>query len=850
MRKLTHNKFLNLIVSLFITLSICLVGLCAINVTSVNAQTQTPNANLFLPNTKMEYNALSNPIDVYSDNLVTAIAQSDNTLLISKGDKFEQFNAIFSDIKLVKKFDDNTLLVADNGSIYKIDLVSMQKSEMRDSNGELVGGQYFDLNENYLITAFSNLVYVYSINAGQLENRVSFDASGSFPIAIADDNTIFFVKSGNLFSLKADGNLTSPTLIKSSITPAKMIANNQYLYYIPQDTQNEKLFRIALSDNSETALSVVPNQNYELSNLSTPSGLCFKNGNLLVTDTDIDAVQEFKIVSNKLEFTGFAIASGKTAYNRTNVSATDIMRTGNKIAVIESNRFNVLTISNDKYTKENYQDYFANDLGGAMPNAFALGLDCSLLSYNQGTTSSALKILNLTSGELTPLTLPDSIVEDVCYQSGFFYAIVTDNYNNKVYKVAENGNALELVIENEDFDAKRITVDVLGNVFLSDITGRIVKFVKAENYQLFDIGTKTGLKKMQTDLGGNLFVLSSDGLNRWDGTQFNQITLNHLESSDTVKSFTLSFDTDDVYLLYNNKEYVTCANGLGNLALSQVEAPAEYVTTAPTTTKDKLKIAKVDNGANVYSVEKNLNKFNYLGLVEKTEEYIVICDIIIDQTLTLTALAEKNGVVLVNKTQIEVSNPVFTSAPQKAFITTDVCAYYFPIINRNTDYALSDTEMIKLKKDTRITPINTVTIKTKHNGVISDAEFYLATFNDGQIERTGYVPVAFTVETLVKDYEWNYLTIETIKATTLYSDSNLTEEVMQVSNGKVRLIEKSDEYAKIAIQIEDDYVVGYISATAIINAPQTAVRNILLILVVVASICGTTTFFILRKKKY
>ena len=225
MRKLTHNKFLNLIVSLFITLSICLVGLCAINVTSVNAQTQTPNANLFLPNTKMEYNALSNPIDVYSDNLVTAIAQSDNTLLISKGDKFEQFNAIFSDIKLVKKFDDNTLLVADNGSIYKIDLVSMQKSEMRDSNGELVGGQYFDLNENYLITAFSNLVYVYSINAGQLENRVSFDASGSFPIAIADDNTIFFIKSGNLFSLKADGNLTSPTLIKSSITPAKMIAS-------------------------------------------------------------------------------------------------------------------------------------------------------------------------------------------------------------------------------------------------------------------------------------------------------------------------------------------------------------------------------------------------------------------------------------------------------------------------------------------------------------------------------------------------------------------------------------------------------------------------------------------------
>ena len=106
-------------------------------------------------------------------------------------------------------------------------------------------------------------------------------------------------------------------------------------------------------------------------------------------------MQEFKVVGDKLEFTGFAIASGKKAYNRVNVSASNIERVGNKIAYLESNRFNLITIESNIYAKENYNDYFASDLGGTMPNAFALGLENVLLSYNQGTTSSILKILNL-----------------------------------------------------------------------------------------------------------------------------------------------------------------------------------------------------------------------------------------------------------------------------------------------------------------------------------------------------------------------------------------------------------------------------------------------------------------------
>ena len=66
--------------------------------------------------------------------------------------------------------------------------------------------------------------------------------------------------------------------------------------------------------------------------------------------------------------------------------------------------------------------------------------------------------------------------------------------------------------------------------------------------------------------------------------------------------------------------------------------------------------------------------------------------------------AEKNGVILVNKNEINEYAPEQKAAPQSAFITTDVNAYYLPIINAKTEYALSSTDKIRLEKGAKINP--------------------------------------------------------------------------------------------------------------------------------------------------
>ena len=84
--------------------------------------------------------------------------------------------------------------------------------------------------------------------------------------------------------------------------------------------------------------------------------------------------------------------------------------------------------------------------------------------------------------------------------------------------------------------------------------------------------------------------------------------------------------------------------------------------------------------------------------------------------------------------------------------------------------------------------------------------------------------------------------------TTIYADQELTSELTSFDGGNVRLITKNGGVALISVNTADGWVTGYIHSQAILNEPNVAVRNILIILAVTASVCGTSTYFILRKK--
>ena len=810
---------------------------------SAYADDVSPTAELFLPSTDMEYKELADPIDVYSDDKVTAIAQNNQQLLVYQNGTYAEPITSFTAIKQVKKLDDQTLLVSDNGTIYTLSLTDFSKEILYDASEipALIGGNNFDLNNDYLVSAYSGTAYVYARDGLKFTPMGTFALNANYPVALNDDGLIFYVRTDSYLYCLSVRDLVNYTKI-AEVAPSKMIANNDFVYY----AFDNKISQIAISNNQKTELPVDAMPEYDLGNLISPSGLTFKNDNLFITDSTLNAVQEFKIENDKLIFTGFAIASGKTAYNRVSKNALDVEKYGNTVAVLDEYKLTVYSpVSANKYARENYKNYIKNDFAPLLQH-YALGNGKILYS----TTDSILQIVDLNDDTQTStqISLPISVVliDDVCYQSGYFYVLVHTNTSSIVYRINENGEqyqTIEIVNFYDDNTYRAVTVDVFGNVYLADTTGKIVLCEKDNSFANLTLGTLSDVIKLETDLGGNLYVLTTSGLSLYDGSSFTAINVTPVTDGDQIKSFTMNFDKSEVYLLFKDKEYVCECDTLGNYALDKATASqTDYVISDKNTQLNKLQSATVKAGANVYSVTRNGINFDFNGIISPETEYAVICEVKLSDDLILSALAGAEGVVLVNNKELTLNAPLTATAPETAFVTTNASLYYFPILTENGEYALTDGETVRINKSTMITPTAKLTFL--------DKEFYFASVTVSDTVYSGYIPVSFTVEVLSEDFTWNEYKIEKINATKLYADKELTTEIKKLSdNQKIRLFYTENGISKIAVEVgEGSWIEGYIKSSAIQNEPNRAVRNILIILAVTASVCGTLTYFLMRRK--
>lgn len=820
----------------------------------------------FLPVDNMQYKTLNAPIDVYSDDDVTAIASGDQKLYVYYDGKYTELDG-FSAIKQVKKFDNATLLVSDFGRIYSISLLNnFNKLELSQ-----ISGNYFDVNKEYLIAAYSRTAEVYKINNNGFNYSSSFSLDADKPVAINDNNEIFFYNSNGICKLSATKTNEEPVVLSTDV-PSKMIADKSYIYFLTENQTH--VTKLNISTLEKTTLTITElDKDYQLGNLVSPSGINFKNGNLLLTDTELDAVQEFKIEEDQLVFTGFAIASGKTAYNRTSKNAVSIEYYNNNVAVLDENKLLITkTETENPYDRSNFKNYTKIDtFKGTMPNTIAIGKDTVLLSYNHEKNNGYLKMLNLSDGTLSDrIDVFNYVIQEICYQSGNYYVLLirlegVTHKETLVYKLSETDRQLSEKVLTSDFNATAMTVDVFGNIYLADSNGKICFYEKSNKYSEKAIGTIKNIKKMSTDLGGVLFVLS-DGISYYDGNTFKSSSITPPETSDKIKSFAMSFENKNVYLLYNGKEYVCKTKALDNLSLSEVTVSnKDFITTSNTTKQDTLKIATVDKSANVYSVlrEKDGDRFIYIGLAEKQTEYAHICDIKMSDKLTLSVLAGQNQIVFVNNKEVTLSLPKFTDAPEKAYVATDVNAYYIPIILKDIDetevdympinFALTDNgNLVRLTKSTVISPLSTVKFLTREqSGETLDIYFYFASFTVNGNHYSGYIPVSFTVPVLAEDFSWKEYSIETVKKTDVYIDALLSgESIYSLNDGEqVIITEKGESVYKVKIQInENEFIEGYINVNAIKNKAETTVRNVIILIIISICILGTSLFLVLRKK--
>ena len=908
--KIYPKKFLK---PLFIIFAALCFGLAAFLFTfSPRSVKADGGYNEFLPNKSEEYYALNSPIHAYSDDDITAVTNTNKQLILFKPNCDPEIVSSTTPLKQVMRFNSDYLLYSDNLTVTAIKLSDNSKTKLSytDGNDEIkdLNNVFFDaaLTQNGFIIATTNnqkLQLFYIDDALNVSLLPYFLPNGDIsagdipasdaPVAVNSEK-VFYV-SGNQIHSKSINKLDS-TEDYISVTPDYMIADDNNVYYI----KDNKIYRLSISDKSVTLLNFADNDNYDLGKINSPMSLSFKNGNLLITDGSANgSVQEFKINNDtlELEFTGYAIASGLSAYNRVAANATNIERYGKYVAALDGNKLTVIDTENcADYNK----DYFVNKYVGSAPNKFALGNDTIL--YSKGTVVSFAvielnhivkenntafyknsdlteELFELNEGETVKLLenkdgvskvkatrgdgavygyvaedsikeipiikekytitgLPDGTPNDISYQSGRYYITYLDiGTNSKIVEIDESGKILSTT-NFAGVAANVITADVFGNIFVAD-NDKVYKNEAANFYTL------AGVKKLATDLAGNLFALAADGkIHKLaaGANNFSDDPFDVTGTLGTIKTFGIDFDRSEVYFLIDGKEQVYRTANAGNISLEDVTPNDGFINA--TVSKQELKVYSVKNeaNANVYSVSQDGNAFKFNGLIEKAAEYPFIAEITVSN-FKMCALASENGVVLINKSELEEKAAVPATAPEKAFLTTSVYAYAIPVIERNGTFAMvNESGKIKIDKGATVTVHGAFTLL--------DRTFYDATAKVNGEDLPCYIPADFTATVLAENFEFESYTVEKVKKTVLYKNDDLTEELFELEDGEtVKLLERKDGVLKIAATSQEGTVVGYITANSLTSNPSVIVRNVLIILAVFGSLAGTISYFLLRKKR-
>lgn len=769
--------------------------------------------DVILPAKEYEYYELNSPLNAYCDEQVAAVTESNRLIIFYNGETH-----ILGDrtsLNQVKRYSGEELIFSDNGSLYIYSLSTGETVNAKDVIAAGVGGSYFDYNGTFLITAFSSSMQIY----GKTTQNTIEGIQQLTPVAINSD-AVFYIKGNAIYKTMLSDVLAEPEIIYSEVNPSAMIANDSYLYYIKEGN----IHRITLESKADTVLTAAETP-FDLGKISHPEGLSFKGENLLVTDSDGNCVQEFYVNGDILEFTGFAIANGKTAYNRFS-HVTSINKFGDRFVATDADKMTVVSLTDgfDGYGKE----YFANRFLGAAPDFFAAGKTAVVYSLN-----NVVKAFRYGSdAEETLKTL--ATVKDVFYSNGNFYI------------AANNGADTTILTVNEtDFaHSEKKIVGVTANAVFTDCMGDLYF---ADDLHVYKTDKDTVLcardltSQFSFDLAGNIFALKSGRIVRFDGTGFSEVFVSPYGD---ITAYALSSDEKTVIYSVDGNDFIYKTETLGNADFGSCVKAGGFALDE--NSPAELKLYTVSDGYPVYGVNLSDESFVFYDFLGNEDEYALIGEITVGSdysSVSYYALAGNSGVVLTPAVAAQEKETAKTLSDKTVYVTTKVSAYILPVITKTDIFTLKDAEngVLRLEKG--------VKIHAEYYFTALGVDYLFGTVKINGSDTAVYVPANFTTDTRREDLVITAYTLEKVKACTVYLDPELTEILTEFEETtEVRLIERGADYLYVAFATQDGYETGYVDTRYLINEPNTTIRNVLAILALFTCLCGTATYFVLRKK--
>ena len=828
--------------------NVCLFLLFLFSFTSIflgglfvlTASAEQNSVSQYLPQSNFEVLDLNSSAPAHATiyNGGSAIITENKKLFIYDNDCYVEYNLLHSNNPgQIRYLGNNQLLVNDNLKLYTIDLSDLTLSPQPfNCENEQISSSYFDINGNYLTTISNNQIFLYRIDGTEVTSLdISSEAIPKLqsPVCVNKDGKIFFIRLSDSKLCVYDGteNTGTPMFNLPLDGISNMASKNGVLYF----TRENLVW--CVDENTKNSDTVILTQlqcsekfnDYDLGSIQNPTDMHFYGENLIITDSQKNAVQQFSIVDNQLVFTGKAIARDKTSYNRISSQAFKINVSKENVAVLDDFKLTLLPNSDtfDRYSTENYQNYLVTEL--ANPTTFALGNTNVLLGYENG-----VKKLDVLTGQLDTQITPIPNLKSIIFVNDKYYILANDSSFSKIFVADENLTQLT-EIYNEELNVNLFTVDVFGNLYTYNQT------------ELYKNGSQfcseTGITQLFTDLNGNLYSVKENKVRYFNTTQSNWT--DYLEFEQNVKSVANNVYTDDLYILQENSEYIYKCNPDGYACISDINIPEDYKFTDKTVT-NQLKTYNIKHDACAYSI-KTTDTVEYLKHAQLENEYVFITKTNVDGVngqVEYVFLAGENGITLTHtSSSIEQTINYDTEVSEKVYVATDVNVYYFPIITKSNIYVLTYGEnVIRLKKGAVFAPLN----KFNFDGI----EYYYANVGTEENAVYGYVPVNFTVNVLSENVNYSTFTIEKVTNTTLYSDKDLTQAILEIEEGKtVRVYQEENGILKVWYQTENGFIEGYISKDSVMDNPNLQVRNILLILAVSACLCGSVTYFVLKSKR-
>ena len=808
------------------------------------------------PRSSVEIKELLSPVDAFYWNGNIAIVQS-NSLLIYKDGAYLDPITLLSP-QQVKSLGDDYVVVSQDGSLYTVDLNTHAVSALKyGADDKVVGCNNFDCNDDYIVTAYSQDLKIYSHNGTSVDTPVNFEDQTdlSSPVSINGKGEIFYVHNGKLSKC----HVTDKTeTVISNDKPTAILSDDNHIYYV----YNNDVIKMDTDGQNKTVLSVSnKNADYDLGNLYTPTSISFKGENLLITDKTIEAVQEFSITSSEtLEFTGFAIAKDKTAFNRTGDTAKAIDTYKNKIAVLDDFKLTVITKGDELL----YDNFLQSALGDV--DSITFGTD-KILVYKSGTSSSQVRVVNLKDKTIsTPLNI-DGKITDVCFKNGKFYVCSFVASNVFVHVSSEEDlnfvdycsltNAYDVVSKPNEYPVMTVASD--DTLYITHpAENKIYSFKNGSGVSL-PVYTANGVIGLDTDLSGNLFCLYNDKVTFVHDDQIYtaDLTLNSASSSD-VTGFAIDENLSSVYFTIDALEGIFSTEELPIFAINKIITPDfktkdsfasinDFKTYTTTQTYvdvvSPLLLSNGDYGFDLIVTEKCLNN-----------EYLLICDAPLTvsfsgytNTIDYCILAGHdingdNAFIIANKLSLVDTTTILPSPITTAYVFSNVNMYYLPIISIENTFCLEDNDApIRLTKGTELTVYSIVEFL--------DKEFYFASVSVSGIVKNGFIPKNFTVEQFESTVKPTNYSLEKIRAKTVAFDENGAELITFDEITTVRVYKITNDTADIEYFDNGVWVKGRIHIENIITDQNVYVRNAIIIIILTASAVATSLFFILRKKK-